>query len=76
MQSDVYGCSNCLFLCRTPEEYAEEAIFRKPAIVNVPIGFLTESGPTLNKDFVTEVAKKFPNKSARILVVSLSSRFN
>eukprot|EP00884_Botryococcus_braunii_P013402 jgi/Botrbrau1/22062/Bobra.0024s0071.1 len=53
---------------RTPEEHAEEAIFRKPPIVNVPIGFLSESGPSLNKNFVADVAKKFPNKSARILV--------
>jgi hypothetical protein len=59
----MYGCR------RTPEEHKEEASLRKPAIVNVPIGVLTASGPALNKDFVPQVAAKFPNKAARILVV-------
>lgn len=53
---------------RTPEEHKEEASLRKPAIVNVPIGLLTASGPALNQDFVPQVAAKFPNKAARILV--------
>lgn len=46
-------------------------MFRKPPIVNIPIGFMTDNGPTMNKDFLPEVAKKFPNKSARILVVRI-----
>lgn len=50
---------------RTPEENAEGA---RKAWMNIPVGFMTESGPKLNGRFRDIIAKQFPNKMSRVLI--------